>query len=222
MQIWRLLFQTIFHFWNLFCYHHFNFSNAIRNLFPNSWAHLLLKNKIVYGFSFFFFPPETQTSCRLPFVSLPSLPPRLKSQSLGSWQESAAVFFFFFLLCELLEAGCRGVNGNWVSMPACTVCATKSICYEVPRWISGATFIHAWWSTSYFCFVLVLARFDLLSLPVLCNIGSLSWRLFLDTFWYLRCTDLSNLCYCSHTCIIFLWLQVFTAIQIILNMFFPF
>lgn len=130
--------------------------------------------------------------------------------------------FFFFLLCELLEAGCRGVNGNWVSMPACTVCATKSICYEVPRWISGATFIHAWWSTSYFCFVLVLARFDLLSLPVLCNIGSLSWRLFLDTFWYLRCTDLSNLCYCSHTCIIFLWLQVFTAIQIILNMFFPF
>lgn len=157
MQIWRLLFQIVFHFWNLFCYHYFNLFNAIRNFFPNSWAHLLLKNAIVYDFSIFF-PPETQTSCRLHFVSPSSLPPRLKSQSLWSWQESAAVF-----CCGLLGAGCRGVKWNWISMPACTACAAKSSCYGVPSCISRAHLVHDWWCAPYCCFVVVLARFELLS-----------------------------------------------------------
>lgn len=158
MQIRRLLFQTIFHFWNLFCNHHFNLFNAIRNFFPNSWAHLLLKNGILYDFQFFS-PPKTQASCRLHVVSPSSLPPRWKSQSPESWQESAAVF----LLCGLLGAGCRGVKWNWVSMPACTGCATKSSCYGVPSWIRGANLVHDWWRTPFCCFVLVLARFELLS-----------------------------------------------------------
>lgn len=133
MQICRLLFQTIFHFWNLFCYHHFNLSNAIRNLFPNSGAHLLLKKRIVYGFSIFFFPTRdpNQLQASLCFSSLPL---RFNSQSFGSWQESAGVFF---LLCGLLGAGCGGINCNWVSVPACAVCTTKSSCYRVPSWISG-------------------------------------------------------------------------------------
>lgn len=157
MQIWRLLFQTIFHLWNLYFYLYFNLSNAIRNFFPNSWVHLLLKNRIVYDFSTFF-PPETQTSCRLHFVSPSFLPPRLKSRSLGSWQESAAA-----LLLWVMGAGCRGVKWNWISTLACTACATKSSCYGVPSWFRGANLVHGWWSTPYCCFFLVLARFELLS-----------------------------------------------------------
>lgn len=74
MQIRRLLFQTIFHFWNLFCNHHFNLFNAIRNFFPNSWAHLLLKNGIVYDFQFFPHPRPKPAAGFTLFLLLPSLP----------------------------------------------------------------------------------------------------------------------------------------------------
>lgn len=116
MQICRLLFQTIFHFWNLFCYHHFNLSNAIRNLFPNSRAHLLLKKRIVYGFSIFFFPTRdpNQLQASLCFSSLPL---RFNSQSFGSWQESAGVFFAVWV-----TGGWAWRNKLQLGLRACLCC----------------------------------------------------------------------------------------------------
>lgn len=154
MQIWRLLFQTIFHFWNLFCYHHFNLSSTIRNLFPSSWAHLLLKNRIVYRFSIFSHSrPKPAAGFALPLI-LPFLP----DSNPAVW-DLGKCSSFLFLLCGLLGDVSRGVNGTRVSSPACNACATRSSCSGASSWVSGANLVHAWRSTYHSNSVLVLARF---------------------------------------------------------------